>query len=88
MGDLFFWNGKHFDTLEEMMEYSKEWNEKKLDEESFQLIFEHLRREIILNIHLFESEITNMQFSQMIEDTFLDFMRYLLDHKFKETENE
>lgn len=81
MTSLFFFNGKRFDTLEEMIEYSKEWNNKEIDQQSCKLILDILCRDIFTNISMYGLRLTNRKFSQMIEEIFLDFMKQLLDHK-------
>lgn len=75
----YYSKGKFFDTFEEMMEYSNEWNNKEIDQESCKHILDLLCRDIFLNISIYGEELTNKQFSEMTEQVFFDFTTNLFN---------
>ena len=72
----FYFQGKFFETFDEMLEYYKIWEQSKLDEKTAKEMTDKIMEQILVNVFLY-SEFTNKEFNEYLQKTF-DFSMNLL----------
>jgi hypothetical protein len=75
--DQFYFQGKYFDTSEEMFEYAHKWKDLPLEEETAKKIMDTLKKDIVMNIFLRGLEFTNGEFCQYVENVFFAAIKAL-----------
>ncbi len=68
--DNFYYKGEYFDTPEELFEYVKEWHKKYLTQETACTLLEGLKKDILLNLFLHGHQLSNQDFSIIIQEVF------------------
>jgi hypothetical protein len=66
----FYFQGKYFDTPEEMFDYSHKWNDLPLEQESAERMLAQVNREIVMNTFLLECVFTNGEFREFTNNLF------------------
>lgn len=77
-GDFYF-QGKWFDSSEEMFEYAREWRSFPLEQECAERIVDTLKKDIIMNVFLMGAKFNNNEFSNYVENIFQYSMKLLND---------
>lgn len=73
----FYFQGKWFDSSDEMFKYVNEWQKFSTDQETAERILDSLKKDIILNVFLRGKAFTNAEFSEFVEMIFQYTMRSL-----------
>lgn len=70
---IFFYKGKYFDNEKEFFDYVNEWPFKITSELDFNEMFEHLRKDIWMNLEMnqLSGTLTNGACNEIIEELFL-----------------
>lgn len=79
----FFIAGKFFDSFEDGLKYEKEWLESIIDEESFEMLWKNLGKEICMNIFLLERQIQVKDLKLILEDIFSHFISRSQGYNYK-----
>jgi hypothetical protein len=66
----FYFEGKYFDTFEEMIKHCVNWADLELDIKTAETHLNHLQREIVLNIFMRGIKFKNAQFKQYLQEIF------------------
>lgn len=66
----FYFQGKWFETDDEMFSYIQEWKKMSLDEETAERTLQRLKNDIWMNIFLRGNQYTNEEFSLYVEKIF------------------
>lgn len=69
--DKFFYKGRFFQNENEFWEYVKDWQFMNTDQETFFSEWEHLGKEIWMNIGLRGQEISNGCLNEILQENFL-----------------
>lgn len=70
MTNKFYSEGKFFDTFEEVLEYSKKWNDFDLDTLTADRHLDRLKKDITMNIFMRGIKFTNSEFIKYINSIF------------------
>ncbi len=73
----FYLHGRYFDKEEEFWEFAKSWPLQKVDEDSMDELFHGFKRNVQINMGVYMPEITNGELSEMLHESFLQFMKNL-----------
>jgi hypothetical protein len=81
--DKYFFHGKWFKTSEETFKYAHEWQNMRLDQESAERIMKDLSNDVVANVFFRKRELTNKQFSDLVEKLFMKAIRLMegTDHE-------
>ena len=79
--DQFYYQGKYFEKQEDFWAYVKEWQTLALDQETAERLTETFKRDIVMNTLLTTETITNIEFSNLLGDTFTFFIATLRGRK-------
>lgn len=82
----YYFQGLWFDTLEEMVEYVKEWNNLPLDQQTAERVGDRIKKDIVMNVFLNGPRFKNYEFSLYMEKVFLYSHKLL--HEYSGVENE
>jgi|KBSMisStandDraft_5_1062788.scaffolds.fasta_scaffold59597_8 hypothetical protein len=66
----FYFQGKWFDTSEELFDYSRRWNDFHLNQETAERLLDRLKKDIVLNVFLHGKSFTNSEFSEYLNRIF------------------
>lgn len=77
----FYFQGKYFETDQEMFDYAIKWNYEQLTEETAERILSTLSRDIVMNIFLRGLEFDNSGFTSYIDRIFEFSMKTLMEFK-------
>lgn len=78
----FYYQGKYFSKEEDFLSYVEEFTFRDMDEESFNSLFDMLKKDLWMNIH--ESKISNEALKGILEEGFI----YLMSKFFGKNETE
>ena len=73
----FYFQGKYFETSEEMFEYANKWSDFPLDEEMAEKILNGLTKDIVMNVFLHGQPFSNDEFIKYVQRIFEFSMRTL-----------
>ena len=71
------YQGKWFDSLDDMIEYSKQWSDSVSDDDSKRTALKRMTDDLMLNIHILDMRFSNREFSEYVYKVFLEAMRIL-----------
>lgn len=66
----YYFKGKCFDTLKDLNEFSQNWRDQELDQESAESVLNPIFKDIIINIFLLNIKFTNGEFSEFCQKLF------------------
>lgn len=72
-----FYQGKWFDSIDDMIEYAKQWSDSVADDDSKRMALKKMTDDLLLNIHLYDKTFSNREFSEYVYKVFLEAMRIL-----------
>ena len=70
----FYFQGKYFETSNELFEYANDWQNKTLNQATAERFFKRFSQDCIMNIFFVGIELTNIEFSEIIERLFQEFI--------------
>ena len=70
----FYYQGKFFDTLDEMLAWAAEFNHRQFTTEDFESLFEAHKHQILINLTCHEIKLTNLQLKEILNVSFLTIM--------------
>ncbi|CAB4133807.1 hypothetical protein UFOVP264_27 [uncultured Caudovirales phage] len=70
-GKKFYFQGKWFDSSEEMFSYAVEWNSFLLNRETAERILDKFKKDLLINIFMAMPSFTNREFSNKVEEVLL-----------------
>lgn len=73
----FYYKGSFFNSFEEMIEYEKIWNNEKLSNETFNILFQMFHHDLWLNINYLE--LTNKDASIALSCSLFDMIKNFRD---------
>lgn len=85
----FHTHGRTFYTLQEMIDYNLAWMDRKVDNESFNELWERFRIDCVTNFSMYEGNFTNDDLEILLSETFMSFMknlRYMITNKLDKDE--
>lgn len=68
----FYFQGKFFEDEEAFWQYVQKWGGMPLDQETADRLLNQLKKDILLNIFMFEREYTNNEFQKLLGKVFED----------------
>lgn len=72
--DKFFYKGKFFQSEAEFWKFANEWPFMKTDQETFFREWEHLGKEIWMNIGLRGQEVSNGALNEILQENFIHLL--------------
>lgn len=82
----FHFQGKWFETFDEMIEYSNEWGNYRLDMFTATDLFSKMMKSLLLNVFLTSKPFTNKQFNNYLDKLFENAIFEL--HQFNESDHD
>ena len=73
--EKFYFEGKFFNNEEEFWKSVEEWPLMKMNQETFFRKWEHLGKEIWMNIRIREIEMSNGELNKIIEENFFHLLQ-------------
>jgi hypothetical protein len=77
----YYFKGKFFEHEEQFWKYVREWDEQKLDEETFKREWQQIGMTIFANMKLRNIELKNGQLIYILESCFLDMLTKLINNQ-------
>lgn len=77
MKEKTYFRGKYFDSIDDMIEYSKEWNIQEITQESCKQIFSNLGLEIFINVKAQDLKIKNSDLNRIYDCLLISAMQEL-----------
>lgn len=71
----FYYQGKFFDTFDEMLAWATEFNKRQFTLEDFDSLFKNHQREVLLNLTVHEIKLTNLQLKEILDLAFLAILK-------------
>lgn len=74
----FFYKGKFFQNEEEFWKYTEDWPFMKTDQETFFREWDHLGKELWMNIGMRRNDITNGALNDVLQENFFYLLQKFL----------
>lgn len=66
----FYFQGKVFETFAEMIKYTQEWGNTRLNQETATRLLQALKDDILINVFMYPECFTNQQFNNCLNEIF------------------
>lgn len=76
--DRFFYKGKFFKNEQDFWNYTEDWPFMNTDQETFYREWDHLGKQIWLNVQIRESKLSNGALNDVLEESFIYFLQKFL----------
>ncbi len=80
MVDKFYFQGKFFDNEDEFWEYVNQWPHLMSDSETIDRLMNSLKKQVQMNIGMYNIQIPNGQMNIIIEQAFLMMMKEIMKY--------